>query len=81
MLLIEKLRIKSGLSKADVSRVLEVDPSLVTRVEKGKRVYTPIQLKIFCKLVKGNYEELTAETIAKQLEIYTEKLWKNYLGE
>lgn len=39
------IRLRSGLSNADVARGTGLDPSVITRLEKGERPGTPAQIR------------------------------------
>lgn len=61
--IIEKARIKKGISKEDICRKLQLiginmDRTEIYRMEKGKMIIKDFELVALCKILDINYTEL-----------------------
>lgn len=61
---IRNLRDKSGLPLRVVAAAVEIDSTLLSKLERGKRFPTDDQLKKFAKYFKLSFEEFSARVIA-----------------
>lgn len=57
---LKKFRVDNGLTISQLSELTEFDPSLISRLESGKRIATDEQVRILSEVFKAEYKELHA---------------------
>lgn len=64
---IRELRIKQNLLLRQVASILEVDTSIISKMERGERPIKKKQITILADILKGDKEELQTLWLADQL--------------
>ena len=64
---IRELRIKQNLLLRQVASKLEIDTSIISKMERGERPIKKEQLAIFADILKADHEELQTLWLADQL--------------
>ncbi len=73
---IRELRIKQQLLLRQVASKLEVDTSIISKVERGERILKKEQIGKLSDILKAKYEELLMLWLADQVH----EILKNELG-
>jgi transcriptional regulator with XRE-family HTH domain len=69
---IRELRVKQNLLLRQVASILEVDTSIISKMERGERPIKKEQIAILADILKADKEELQTLWLADQLYIVIE---------
>ena len=67
MILLTKIRMEKGLSKAKLARLAEIDQASISRIEAGRMIPYPKQLKRIANALHFKKEE--SEILLQKVEI------------